>query len=46
MEALPNATFRVQLSKGHVITAYSGGKLRLNYILITHGETGKLDRSE
>ena len=28
IEALPNATFKVQLSNGHVITAYISGKLR------------------
>ena len=33
LEALPNATFKVQLSNGHTITAYISGKLRMNYIL-------------
>ena len=27
VEALPNATFKVQLSNGHIITAYISGKL-------------------
>ena len=30
IEALPNATFKVRLSNGHVITAYISGKLRMN----------------
>ena len=32
IEALPNATFKVQLSNGHIITAYISGKLRMNFI--------------
>lgn len=39
VEALPNATFRVALSNGHVITAYISGKLRMNYIRIVPGDT-------
>ena len=38
VEALPNATFRVQLSNGHTITAYISGKLRMNYIRILPGD--------
>ena len=38
IEALPNATFRVQLSNGHIITAYISGKLRMNYIWILPGD--------
>ena len=34
LEALPNATFKVKLSNGHIITAYISGKLRMNYIKI------------
>ena len=45
VEALPNATFRVQLSSGHVITAYISGKLRMNYIRIIPGDTVKLEMS-
>lgn len=39
VEALPNATFKVKLSNGHVITAYISGKLRMNYIKIIPGDT-------
>ena len=45
MEALPNATFKVALSNGHVITAYISGKLRMNYIRIVPGDTVKLEMS-
>jgi len=45
IEALPNATFRVQLSNGHIITAYISGKLRMNYIRIIEGDTVKLEMS-
>ena len=45
IEALPNATFKVQLSNGHVITAYISGKLRMNYIRIIEGDTVKLEMS-
>ena len=38
VEALPNATFKVQLSNGHTITAYISGKLRMNYIRILQGD--------
>ena len=45
VEALPNATFKVPLSNGHVITAYISGKLRMNYIRIIPGDTVKLEMS-
>ena len=37
-EALPNATFRVRLPNGHVVTAHISGKLRMNYIWILPGD--------
>ncbi|MBP3495568.1 MAG: translation initiation factor IF-1 [Clostridia bacterium] len=37
-EALPNATFKVKLPNGHIITAHISGKLRLNYIKILPGD--------
>ena len=45
IEALPDAKFRVQLSNGHIITAYISGKLRMNYIRIIEGDTVKLEMS-
>ena len=37
-EALPNATFKVKLPNGHIVTAHISGKLRLNYIRILPGD--------
>ena len=34
VEALPNATFQVELENGHKILAHISGKLRMNYIRI------------
>ena len=45
LEALPNATFKVKLSNGYVITAYISGKLRMNYIKIIPGDSVKLEMS-
>lgn len=45
VEALPNASFKVKLSNGHIITAYISGKLRMNYIKIIEGDTVKLEIS-
>ena len=38
LEALPNATFKVKLPNGHVVTAHISGKLRQNYIWILPGD--------
>jgi translation initiation factor IF-1 len=38
IEALPNATFKVKLPNGHIVTAHISGKLRLNYIKIVPGD--------
>lgn len=38
VEALPNATFRVQLPNGHIVMAHISGKLRMNYIKILPGD--------
>ncbi len=45
IEALPNTTFKVRLTNGHVITAYISGKLRMNYIRIIEGDAVKLEMS-
>lgn len=39
IEALPNATFKVKLPNGHIVTARISGKLRMNYIWILPGDT-------
>ncbi len=38
IEALPNATFKVELENGHIITAHISGKLRMNFIRILVGD--------
>lgn len=45
VEALPNATFKVKLLNGHIITAYISGKLRMNNIKIIPGDGVKLEMS-
>ena len=37
-EAMPNATFKVKLPNGHIVTAQLSGKLRMNYIRIVPGD--------
>ncbi|MFM9075783.1 MAG: translation initiation factor IF-1, partial [Bacteroidota bacterium] len=34
LEALSNATFRVQLENGHEVLAHISGKMRMHYIRI------------
>jgi translation initiation factor IF-1 len=38
VETLPNASFRVELEKQHVILAHISGKMRMNYIRILPGD--------
>lgn len=38
LEALPNATFKVELENGHVILAHVSGKIRMNFIKILPGD--------
>jgi len=38
VESLPNATFRVDIGKGHTILAHISGKLRTNFIKIITGD--------
>ena len=37
-EALPNATFHVDIGNGRVILAHISGKLRMNFIRILEGD--------
>ena len=39
IEAMPGATFKVQIAGGHVVTAYLSGKLWKNFIHIYEGDT-------
>lgn len=45
IEVLPNTTFKVQLSNGHVVTATISGKLRQNFIKVGAGDSVKLEVS-
>ena len=44
-EALPNATFQVELQNGHRILAHISGKLRMNYIRILPGDKVTIEMS-
>ena len=44
-EALKNATFKVKLDNGYVVTAYISGKLRQNYIKILPGDKVTMELS-
>ena len=45
LEALPNATFKVELENGHVVLAHISGKMRMHYIKILPGDRVKLEMS-
>lgn len=38
VETMPNATFKVKLPNGHIVTAQISGKLRMNFIRIVPGD--------
>ena len=44
-EALPNATFRVELENGHEVLAYVSGKMKKFFIRILPGDTVTLELS-
>lgn len=43
IEALPNATFRVQLDNGHIVLCHISGKMRMHYIKIMPGDKVKVE---
>ena len=43
VDTLPNATFRVQLENGHIVTAHISGKMRKNYIRILTGDKVRVE---
>ena len=45
IEALPNATFQIELSNGHRIIGHISGKLRMNFIRILPGDKVKVELS-
>src|SRR4051794_5905070 len=44
-EALPNATFRVQMEGGHIVLAHVSGKMRKYFIRILPGDRVKMELS-
>jgi translation initiation factor IF-1 len=44
-EVLPDSRFRVTLENGHVLIAYTGGKMRKNHIRIIAGDNVSLELS-
>ena len=44
-EVLPDARFRVTLENGHVLTAYSAGRMRKHHIRIIAGDKVSLELS-
>ena len=45
LEKLPNATFKVELENGLVVTGHISGKLRMNFIRILPGDKVTLEMS-
>ena len=45
IEALPTATFKVEITGGHVVLAHLSGKLRMNFIRILPGDKVTLQLS-
>ena len=45
IDVLPNQMFKVELENGHVVTAYTGGKMRQFKIRIITGDRVKLEMS-
>ena len=45
LEALPNATFKVQLENGHIVLAHVSGKIRMHNIRILPGDSVTVELS-
>ncbi|OGB73394.1 translation initiation factor IF-1 [candidate division Kazan bacterium RIFCSPHIGHO2_01_FULL_44_14] len=45
VEALPNATFKVEIEGGHIILAHISGKMRMHYIKILPGDKVSVEMS-
>ena len=44
-EALPNASFRVELEGGHMLLAHVSGKMRMRFIRISPGDIVQVEMS-
>lgn len=42
-EALPNQTFKVELDNGHIVTCYTGGKMRQFRIRLVIGDRVRIE---
>ena len=42
VECLRNATFKVKLANGYIVTCTISGKIRMHYIKILEGDTVKI----
>ena len=45
LEVIPGGSFKVELENGHTIEAHMSGKMRMNYIRISPGDTVMLELS-
>jgi len=45
IEAMPSATFKVQLENGHIILAHLSGRMRMNKIRLLPGDKVKVEIS-
>ena len=45
VDTLPNAAFKVKLENGHEILAHVSGKMRMNFIHISLGDTVTIELS-
>ncbi len=45
VECLRNATFKVKLANGYIVTCTISGKIRMHYIKILEGDTVKIEMS-
>lgn len=45
VELLPNTVFRVELANGHRILAHISGKMRMNFIRLSPGDTVTVEMS-
>ena len=43
LQVLPNQTFKVELENGHIITCYTGGRLRKNKIRMILGDKVRVE---
>ncbi|MDD2625408.1 MAG: translation initiation factor IF-1 [Tenericutes bacterium] len=45
LDLLPSGQFKVELENGHIVTAYIGGKMRMNFIRVQRGDNVKIELS-